>query len=209
MATKTLTTSYLAQLTNANHDGVTQQIDDRFAEFETDNAMFIAARQTVHQARQGEDTAFKRFSGKDFASDGFEAEARKVLNMSQQWAAAQDYTLQELGIQEWVQKAVVQAQAVIDNIMTRTSIRQKRNCRSQNKTLYAFNIFFPVFQVRLSMLSSFSNPQLLFSRLGIIETAHHYCRHKGVSSTMYKQHRIGRLTDLIDSRSLSKTPPIA
>ncbi len=29
MAQKTLTTSYLAQLTNANHDGVTQQIDDR------------------------------------------------------------------------------------------------------------------------------------------------------------------------------------
>ena len=29
MAQKTLTISYLAQLTNANHDGVTQQIDDR------------------------------------------------------------------------------------------------------------------------------------------------------------------------------------
>ena len=171
MATKTLTTSYLAQLTNANHDGVTQQIDDRFAEFETDNQMFITARQAVHQARQGEDTAFKRFSGKDFASDdlkredaledkymstvhnvlngllylpeteplrrkaemavqlfkdfnfhvsdGFEAEARKVINMSQQWAAAQDYTLQELGIQEWVQKAVVQAQKVLQLVALR------------------------------------------------------------------------------------------
>ncbi len=29
MAQKTLTTSYLAKLSNANHDGVTQQIDDR------------------------------------------------------------------------------------------------------------------------------------------------------------------------------------
>ena len=171
MATKTLTTSYLAQLTNANHDGVTQQIDDRFAEFETDNQMFITARQAVHQARQGEDTAFKRFSGKDFASDdlkredaledkymstihnvlngllylpdteplrrkaevavqlfkdfnfhvsdGFEAEARKVLNMAQQWQAATDYTLAELGIDVWVGKAVVQAQKVLQLVALR------------------------------------------------------------------------------------------
>ena len=28
MAQKTLTTSYLTKLSNANHDGVTQQIDD-------------------------------------------------------------------------------------------------------------------------------------------------------------------------------------
>ena len=53
---------------------MTQQIDDRFAEFETDNQMFIAARQAVHQARQGEDTAFKRFSSKDFASDDLKKE---------------------------------------------------------------------------------------------------------------------------------------
>ena len=48
MAQKTLTTSYLAQLTNArsnlfachrkNHDGVTQQIDDRLQGFETDRS---------------------------------------------------------------------------------------------------------------------------------------------------------------------------
>ena len=171
MAQKTLTTNYLSRLSNANHDGVTQQIDDRFAEFETDNQMFIAARNAVHQARQAEDTAFKRFSGKDFASDdlkredaledkymstalgilngllylpetepmrrkaqqarqvlkdfnfstsdGFEAEARKVINMSQQWAAAQDYTLQELGIEAWVQKAVVQAQKVLQLVTVR------------------------------------------------------------------------------------------
>ena len=49
---------------------------------------------------------------KDFhfsTSDGFEAEARKVLNMSQQWAAATEYTLTELGIEAWVQKAVAAA----------------------------------------------------------------------------------------------------
>ena len=150
---------------------MTQQIDDRFAEFETDNPMFIAARQAVHQARQGEDTAYKRFSGKDFASDdlkredaledkymstvhnvlngllylpdteplrrkaemavqlfkdfnfhvsdGFEAEARKVLNMAQQWQAATDYTLAELGIDVWVGKAVVQAQKVLQLVALR------------------------------------------------------------------------------------------
>ena len=52
MAQKTLTTSYLARLSNANHDGVTQQIDDRFAAFETDNTMFLNAATAVHTARQ-------------------------------------------------------------------------------------------------------------------------------------------------------------
>ena len=51
MAQKTLTTSYLARLSNANHDGVTQQIDDRFAAFETDNTMFLNAATAVHTAR--------------------------------------------------------------------------------------------------------------------------------------------------------------
>jgi hypothetical protein len=41
MAKKTLTTSYLVKLSNANHDGVTQQIDDRLQAFETDNLMLI------------------------------------------------------------------------------------------------------------------------------------------------------------------------
>ena len=50
MAQKTLTTSYLARLSNANHDGVTQQIDDRFAAFETDNTMFLNAATVVHAA---------------------------------------------------------------------------------------------------------------------------------------------------------------
>ena len=76
MAQKTLTTSYLARLSNANHDGVTQQIDDRFAAFETDNTMFLNAATAVHAARQAEDIAFKRFSGKDFASDDLKREDR-------------------------------------------------------------------------------------------------------------------------------------
>ena len=148
MAQKTLTTSYLARLTNANHDGVTQQIDDRLQGFETENMMLLQAVSGVHTARQGEDTAYRRYSGKDFASDdlkredaledkymstirallnallclpeteplrrkaemavqlykdfnfrvadGFEAEARKTINMAQQWTAATDYTLGEI-----------------------------------------------------------------------------------------------------------------
>lgn len=53
---------------------------------------------------------------KDFnfsTSAGYEAEARNVLNMAQQWAAATDYDLTELGIEAWVQKAVVQANKVL------------------------------------------------------------------------------------------------
>ncbi len=55
---------------------MTQQIDDRFAAFETDNTMFLNAATAVHAARQAEDIAFKRFSGKDFASDDLKREDR-------------------------------------------------------------------------------------------------------------------------------------
>lgn len=171
MSQKTLTTSYLARLTNANHDGVSQQICDRLTGYTTDNAMLTQAVAVVVAARQAEDTAFKRYSGKDFASDdlkredaledkymsaaqgilngllylpdsepiyrkaqlakqvfkdfnfstsaGYEAEARIVLNMAQQWAAASDYTLAELGIADWVQKAVVQANKVLQLVTVR------------------------------------------------------------------------------------------
>ena len=171
MAQKTLTTNYLTRLSNANHDGVTQQIDDRLQGFETENQLLLQAMNGVHTARQGEDTAYRRFSGKDFASDdlkredsiedkymsavlgilngllylpedeplrrkaqqarqvmkdfnfstsdGFEAEARKVLNMVQQWQAATGYTLQELGIAPWVTKAQQQAQKVLQLVTVR------------------------------------------------------------------------------------------
>ena len=69
MATRTLVTSYLTRLSNAEHDGVTQQIDDRLQGFETDNQMLIQAGADVHTARQGEDVTYRRFSGKDFTSD--------------------------------------------------------------------------------------------------------------------------------------------
>lgn len=171
MANRTLTTSYFARLSNANHDGVTQQCCDRLTGFTTDNAPLTIAIQQVLAARQAEDTAFKRFSGKDFASDdlkkedgledkymstilgilngllnlpetepiyrkaqlarqvfkdfnfstkdGFEAEARKVINMAQQWQAATEYTLAELGIEEWVNKAVAQANKVLNLVTVR------------------------------------------------------------------------------------------
>lgn len=51
MAKKTLTTSYLVKLSNANHDGVTQQIDNRFGAFETDNVMLSQVAAEVHKAR--------------------------------------------------------------------------------------------------------------------------------------------------------------
>jgi len=173
MATRTLTTSYLVRLSVANHDGVTQQIDDRLQAFETDNQMLLTAAAAVHQARQKEDEAYRRYSGKDFASDdlkkadqledknmstihnvlngllylpeteptrrkaqlavqlfkdfgfstsdGFEAEARKTVNMVQQWTAATDYTLAELGIEEWVTKADQQAKAVLALVAQRVT----------------------------------------------------------------------------------------
>ena len=171
MANRTLGTSYLVRLSNSNHDGVTQQICDRLRDFETENMMLIQAIDGVHTARQAEDTAYKRFSGKDFASDdlkaadqledkymstihnilnallylpetepmrrkaqlavqlykdfnfstndGYEAEARKTVNMVQQWTSATDYTLAELGIQEWVTKARQQAANVLQLVAVR------------------------------------------------------------------------------------------
>ena len=59
-----------------NHDGVTQQIDNRFGAFETDNVMLSQVAAEVHKARQAEDVAYKRFSGKDFASDDLKKEDR-------------------------------------------------------------------------------------------------------------------------------------
>ena len=150
---------------------MTQQIDDRLQGFETDNQMLIAAASGVHQARLAEDAAYRRFSGKDFASgnlkaadqmedkymsavhailngliylpesepirrkaqlavqlfkdfgfstnDGIEAEARKTINMVQQWSRASEYTLVEFGIQEWVEKARQQAQLVLSLVAQR------------------------------------------------------------------------------------------
>jgi len=166
MAQKNLTTSYLALLSVANHDGVTAQIYERLSAYQTQNPLLLTAIQGVGTARSGEDIAFKRYSGKDFASDdlkredelednymsvirnllnallylpkdeplrrdaelavqlfkdfnfstkdGFEAEARKTLNMVQEWTGhPEKYNLEALGIRPWVMKANEQASKVI------------------------------------------------------------------------------------------------
>ena len=171
MAINTLTNSYLTRLSNANHDGVTQQICDRLTGFQTTNQMLVDARQEVVVRRQAEDAAFKRFSGKDFASDdlkredaledkymsaargvlngllylpeseplrrkaevavqvfkdfqfstsdGMEAEARKTVNMYQEWTKPEKYDLDGLGIREWVEKAKTQAEKVLTLVTIR------------------------------------------------------------------------------------------
>ena len=74
MAQKNLTTSYLALLSVANHDGVTAQIYERLSAYQTQNPLLLTAIQGVGTARSGEDIAFKRYSGKDFASDDLKRE---------------------------------------------------------------------------------------------------------------------------------------
>ena len=51
--------------------------DDRLQGFETDNLMLLQAVSGVHTARQGEDTAYRRYSGKDFASDDLKGSASR------------------------------------------------------------------------------------------------------------------------------------
>ena len=154
-----------------NHDGVTTQIDDRVPAYETENQMVLEAASVVHQRRQAEDTAYKRFSGKDFASDdlkkedrledqymsvihnillalmmlpdeeplkrkaevavqvfkdfqfqindGFEAEARKTVNMVQEWQTPDKYDLAALGIEPWIAKARQQAVKVLNLVTVR------------------------------------------------------------------------------------------
>ena len=41
MENPTLPTNWLAALSNANHDGTTQQIDDAIGNFETENQVFL------------------------------------------------------------------------------------------------------------------------------------------------------------------------
>lgn len=47
-------------LSNAHHDGTTQQIDDAAQGFETENATYIRKSMAVHQARLAEDEAWKK-----------------------------------------------------------------------------------------------------------------------------------------------------
>jgi len=50
-----LNTAWLGDLSNAHHDGTTQQIDDFAQSFVTDNQLFNQRKAAVHQARQRED----------------------------------------------------------------------------------------------------------------------------------------------------------
>ena len=230
MATKTLTTTYLIRLSNANHDGVTQQISDRLTAFTTDNQMLITARQAVVAARQAEDIAYKRLSGKDYASedlkkedglednymstirgilngllylpetepmrrkaqlamqvfkdfdfsinDGFEAEARKILNMNQQWQAATDYTLAELGIADCVSKAVTQANKVLQLVSVRVdheSAKVKGELANARKaTDAAIRQAYDVINALSVLQSSESLNALITVLLGIEERAKLY-----------------------------------
>ena len=60
METPTLPTNWLAALSNANHDGTTQQIDDAVGNFETENQVFLQKAQAVHQARVQEDDVWQK-----------------------------------------------------------------------------------------------------------------------------------------------------
>ena len=239
MAKKTLTTSYLVKLSNANHDGVTQQIDDRFAGFETENMMLVQAAAEVHTARQAEDVAFKRFSGKDFASDdlkkedrledqymstirailngltllpdtepmrrkaevavqvfkdfqfstndGFEAEARKTLNMVQEWTVGEKYDLAGLGISEWVTKANQQAAKVLALIQQRVdteSAKVKGELADARKvTDAAIRKAFDIVNTMAVLQPSDGLTQLMQTLFGIEERAKLYYISSGKSTS--------------------------
>ena len=55
-----LSFSYLALLSNAHHDGTTQQIDDLMGDYETENATFIRKATALHHCRVKEDEAWKK-----------------------------------------------------------------------------------------------------------------------------------------------------
>ena len=66
---KQLTACYLVRLKNEVHNAVTVQIDDTVASFETDNPLFVRAREELHAARVREERVNGSISAKDFTSD--------------------------------------------------------------------------------------------------------------------------------------------
>ena len=79
--------AWLALLTNPNHDGTTQQIDDFVQAYVTDNQVFNQKRAVVHQARQKEDEvwlvsqrdpAVVRLEKADQKQDGYVSAARYI-----------------------------------------------------------------------------------------------------------------------------------
>ncbi|MBQ3301447.1 MAG: hypothetical protein IJH04_04810 [Eggerthellaceae bacterium] len=83
-----LNTAWLSNLTNAHHDGTTQQIDDFVQSFETDNARFREKAAALHQARQKEDEvwlkalrdeAVPQLSAADKRQDAYIAAVRYIV----------------------------------------------------------------------------------------------------------------------------------
>ena len=85
--TNQLNYGWLGDLSNPNHDGTTQQIDDFAQAYVTDNQVFNQKRAAVHQARQKEDEvwltsqrdpAVARLEGADRKQDGYVSAARYI-----------------------------------------------------------------------------------------------------------------------------------
>ena len=124
-------TNWLAALSNANHDGTTQQIDDAVGNFETENQVFLQKAQAVHQARVQEDDVWqksqvdpvvKQLEAADkqqdaymtafrYINDGYGAEADKILQMGQNLQTKQEF-LTQIGAWQWYVKAAQAAQQV-------------------------------------------------------------------------------------------------
>ena len=78
---------WLGDLSNPNHDGTTQQIDDCVTAFECNNVRFNEKRQALHLARQNEDVvwiksqrdpAVKLLENADNRQDGYVSAARYI-----------------------------------------------------------------------------------------------------------------------------------
>ena len=87
-STNQLNYGWLGDLTNPNHDGTTQQIDDFAQAYVTDNAVFNQKKAALHQARQNEDDvwiksqrdpAVKRLEDADKKQDAYEMAGHYVL----------------------------------------------------------------------------------------------------------------------------------
>ena len=79
--------------------------------------LYLPESEPIHRQAMMADQLFRDFN---FATaDGYEAEASKTVNMVQQWKASKDYSLEELGISKWVDKANAQAERVLALIAQR------------------------------------------------------------------------------------------
>ena len=77
-----LNTAWLGELTNAHHDGTTQQIDDFVQAFETDNAKVLQKVAAVHQCRQTEDEVWLKSQRDPAAKELAEADRRQDAYIS-------------------------------------------------------------------------------------------------------------------------------